>query len=547
VLILGLSVATSEHHAAALIHNGQLVAAAEEERFNRIKHYGAHPAGKPLSNLINDGDLKLRDLVCRRAVAYVLSRVGATLHDVDWVAVNGIPHRFRHTYSLTDAAAPPRPIRKGKTLYIPHHLCHAASAFRLSGFEQANVLTFDGRGERETAAFFVGGADRALHRVWDVLVEGGHSFGGCYETASRRLGFGPHGQGAVMALAGLSTQPSQVAQSLWVESPADRHLSEQTLWDALAPLERAAEAPIEAAHADAAASVQLALERAASALARHAFAERPSNALCLAGGVVLNCPMNTRLVRETGVERWFVQPAAHDAGTAVGAALEAAWMLGEPAAAPMTTAAWGPEFGADTLEAALQKMGVRYWRSDEPEVEVAERLASGHVVCRFDGRLELGPRALGQRSILADPRRPELKAWLNAAKSRPAWRPFGPSMLAARRAEWLDESWDSPFMLFTFSVRPEQRSRVPVIVHADGTTRPQTVEPAVAPRYARLIEAFEAHTGVPMVVNTSFNRGGEPIVGTPEDAVASWRGLGAHLLQLGPFLCEAAPGGWRAG
>jgi carbamoyltransferase len=536
--ILGLSVATTEHHAAALVVGGQLVAAAEEERFNRIKHYGARPRSAPHANLINDATLSLADVLCKDAVRYVLDAGGIRLSDVDRIAVNGIPRRFADTYSATDPSRPPGVVSEGRYVFVPHHLCHAASAFRLSGMREANVLTLDGRGERETAAFFRASEDGSLVRVWDVLVGDRHSFGGCYETASRQLGFGPHGQGAVMALAALGVPRVDLTSALDVQSHADRRLDERALWRLLDAYARRPDDPIAARHRDVAASVQRALEDGAAALAREAFAEHPSRGLCLAGGVALNCPMNGHLRRVTGAAEVFVQPAAHDAGTAIGAALEVAWREGEPLAAPMRTGAWGPEFDEDAMAAALRSAGLQATRMADPPGDVAHRLADGRIVCRFSGRMEVGPRALGQRSILADPRRELLKPRLNAMKSRAEWRPFGPSIRAGAEGEWFTEAWDSPFMLFTFFVHPERQGEIPVVVHGDGSTRPQAVHPDVLPDYAALIDAFAALTGVPMVVNTSFNRGGEPIVCTPSDAIASFLGLGADSLALGPFLID---------
>ncbi len=540
MLIVGLAVATTEHHAVAVVLDGQLVVAVEEERFNRIKHYGAHPRTRPDANLINDTSLTLREVIPRQALRWALAQVGATSGDVDVFAINGIPARFRSTYSTTDPARPPHVVRQGRYVFVPHHLAHAASAWRLSGLETPGVVvTVDGRGERETAAVFDAHPDGRLERRWDVLVGEGHSFGGCYETLSRRLGFGPHGQGAVMALAAMGSPSSAFDGDLFFEGPDRYSLDERALWRRLEPLERTPDAPLLDAHRDAAASVQHSLERALVGLVRFAWNGAPAErSLALAGGVALNCPSNTRIVRALDRPPVFVQPAAHDAGTAIGAALEAAWRLGEPAPEPMRTAALGPRFDDAAMEAALRRAGLPYVRVDDVAGAVAERLADGRIVCRFDGRMEVGPRALGQRSILADPRRAELKARLNAMKGRASWRPFGPSILADRQREWLQDAWPSPFMLFTFDVRPERRAAIPVVVHADGSTRPQSVDAALLPDYAGILEAFEALTGVPMVVNTSFNRGGEPIVCTPDDAVACFLGLGADGLQMGNFLVD---------
>ncbi|NUN15230.1 MAG: hypothetical protein HUU55_16505 [Myxococcales bacterium] len=537
--ILGLSVATTEHHAAALVQNGRLVAAAEEERFNRIKHYGAFPRG-PLSNanLLNDASLTLRDVLCKQAIRWVLTVSQLTENEIDIIAINGVPAKYR-SGSLQNADPQSFvPVRDGRYLFVPHHLCHAASAYRLSGFSEARVLTVDGRGERETAACFDATATGILTRRHEVAVRDRHSFGGLYETTSRMLGMGAFGQGTVMALAALGKPGFSLNDSVWARSFDDVNLDVVALQQLLMNVARTESEPLLEIHRDVAYAVQHALEEAILVLGTQTMTKGAGMPLCLAGGVALNCPTNTRLFRQLQPAGMFVQPAAHDAGTAIGAALEAAFQLGEPRPERMQHAAWGPTIDAEECAAALTRHGLALHLPNDPAGEVAQRLADGAIVCRAVGRMEIGPRALGQRSILADPRRAELKDRLNYMKSRASWRPFGPSILAGRESEWFEDAFVSPFMLFTQNVLPPRRSEIPVVVHADGSTRPQSVERHILPDYAAILDAFNDLTGVPMVVNTSFNRGGEPIVCTPEDAVVSFLGLGADCLQLGPFFVD---------
>jgi len=399
----------------------------------------------------------------------------------------------------------------------------------------AAVFTMDGRGERETAAFFEG-RNGSLRRRWDVLFGEGHSLGGCYETASRMLGFGPHGQGALMALAAAGTPSFDFRDALHVVNHQERRLDFRLLQELLQPHARGADEPISPRHADVAASVQLALEEAVLTLVREGLESHPSDSLCLAGGVALNCRLNRRIVEETGIRQLFVQPAAHDAGTAIGAALEVAALEVEPAAPLLRTAAWGPEPDAQAISDAIQGAGLVARRVADPASEIAEHLAEGRIVCRLDGRMEMGPRSLGQRSILGDPRRPQTRARLNRMKRRESWRPFGPSIRAEDVHDWFVEPLQSPFMLLTSEVRSSRREEVPAIVHMDGSSRPQIVDRTLLPRYAAILDAFHERTGVPMVVNTSFNGSGEPIVCTPADAVACWRELGAEVLQMGDFI-----------
>jgi pyruvate-formate lyase-activating enzyme len=251
--------------------------------------------------------------------------------------------------------------------------------------------------------------------------------------------------------------------------------------------------------------------------------------------VSLNCKANDLLRTTLGAERVWAQPGANDAGTAPGAAAEAWHQLTGLPLAPMTTASLGPAFDDDTIQAALDRAGLAWQRVADPATFAAERLAAGEVVCWFQDRLEFGPRALGARSILSDPRNPDHHARVNRMKDREAWRPFGPSVLAGHEGDWFEDAFDARFMLFTQVVRPAQRERVPVVVHGDGSTRPQVVHAETHPRYHRLISAFHERTGVPMVVNTSFNRRGEPIVHKPDDAVEAFEALGADWLVIGGF------------
>jgi carbamoyltransferase len=260
--------------------------------------------------------------------------------------------------------------------------------------------------------------------------------------------------------------------------------------------------------------------------------------LCLAGGVALNCPMNTHLARAIPNAGVFVQPAAHDAGTALGAALEVAWMLGEPTAPRMQSTSLGPEYSDDAVEAALKRSGLSYRRVEDGLEETAQALAEHRVVARFQGRMEFGPRALGNRSLLANPILPETQKRLNRMKGRADWRPFGGIFRGEDCPRYFGVEVDSPFMLFTFDLQESERENIPVLVHVDGTTRPQIVTSEREPDLHRLVGLFEERTGAGAVVNTSFNRGGEPIVCSPDDALASFRGLGADALHLGSFWVE---------
>lgn len=533
-VVLGLAIATSEHHAAALVIDGQVVGAVEEERLSGVKHYGWVPPGHaPGANLINTPGLKVRDAICRRAVAALLEPRGLTARDVDVLAVNGMPYRYARQ-GVREV------VREGRYLFVPHHLCHAALAARTSPHGSGWVLTVDGRGEYETAALF-DYRDGELRRRDELLAGGGCSIGGAYETVTRALGFGPHGQGQTMALAAFGAgDPRRLASAFGVESFGSARVDEAAL-AALASARLGGTSGWERPAArDLAADLQAATEAAVVGLARAAWEEAPERPWMLAGGVALNCRANSVLRDTLGVEVW-VPSAAHDAGTALGAALEAARVLGEPVCGPLWEAGLGPAFDDAACEAAVRAEGLVASEVGGDWGPVVERLLDGRVLGWLQGGVEFGPRALGQRSIVAHPGLAGIKDRVNRVKDRQAWRPFGPSVLEERAGQWFEGASLGPFMTFTEQVRPERRAEVEAILHVDGSTRPQAVSSVagrVEPRWRQLIEAFEAATGVPMVLNTSFNGRGEPIVCDPRGALESARRIGLDGVVLGRLLVD---------
>ncbi|MBI5241272.1 MAG: 4Fe-4S dicluster domain-containing protein [Elusimicrobia bacterium] len=522
--ILGLAAMTRQEHAAVLLEDGRLVGAVEEEKLARVRHYGWPPPGE------DPFGTALEECFPRRAARALLSRRGLTLDDVDLFAMNGLPARYGMSYLSAPVDQPLSTLRSGRVLYVPHHLCHAASAWRVSGQAESWVLTMDGRGERQTAAVFRTGP-QGIIQVYELLSLAWRSIGGTYESLTRLLGFGPHGQGSLMALAGYGKPSIDMGRWLSWRGPDDYSVDER-IAEAFADRRRPR---------DLAASLQAALERTILGMLRDLVPERPSG-LCLAGGVALNCRLNQLIRERLRPGKMFVQPGANDAGTALGAALEAAARAGGKAQPfILEDAALGPDFTEAEIAEALEASGLRHERLRDAPAKAARLLADGEVVCWFQGRLEFGPRALGRRSILADPRSAKMKDKVNRLKQRQPWRPFGPSVLAGRETDWFSDPFDSRFMLFTVPVRPEMRGRIPAVMHVDGTTRPQSVHRRRDPLYHRLISEFERLTGVPMVLNTSFNRKGEPIVCTPQDALESFRALGADALVIGPFLVRNKP------
>lgn len=540
--ILGLSVVTFQEHSAALIRDGRVLGAVHEERLNRIKHYGWRNPKRPWASMVSDPSLSLEEALPEKSVKWLLKKEGIEPERLDFIALNGIPARMRRTFSAVEIECPPAPLKAGRLLFIPHHLAHASGAYRASGMDEAFILTVDGRGDRETAAFFTASGGR-IERVAEILCLNDTSIGGVYETASRALGFGPHGQGAVMALAAMGSPVYDTRNAISANSFGAASIHENEigrLSAALPPCRTEDPAP---EHKNFAASVQKSLEDTVIHLIEDGLERagaphggRGAN-LCISGGVALNCAMNHAIRKRFEFRSIYIQPAASDAGTSLGAALQAHYLVtGEYSPREIRHDFLGPEFDTDSIRLFLESNRIPYIKSAAVADDSAGIIAAGHVVCWFQGAMEFGPRALGARSILADPRDPAVSLRLNRMKSRQPWRPLAPAIPAGREAEYLDSPERSPFMLFTASVREELRRAVPAIVHTDGSTRPQSVDEDTNPLLHRLILEYERLTGIPMVVNTSFNRGGEPIVCTPAEALESFFGMGGDFLAMGPYI-----------
>jgi carbamoyltransferase len=532
--ILGLN-AYHGDAAAALVVDGELVAAAEEERFSRVKHVAGFPS---------------------LAAAWCLAQAG--LDAPDAVAVGCLER---------SVPADPR-AEVGfdcEWHFVEHHVAHLASAFFPSGFEDAAVLSVDAFGDG-VSTMLAAGRGSELEVLERVAFP--HSLGVLYTAVTQWLGFPRYGdEGKVMGLAPYGTprftdelhrlvRPAgdlfeldldyfthheHPMELTWAAgTPSVGRLFSPRLEELLGPV-RAAEDELTAHHEDVAASLQAVLEEHYLRLAQALWERTKVPRLCLAGGVALNAVANGRILRETPFEQVFVQPAASDSGTAVGAAFQVARDRGFT----MEHAYWGPRYSDDECAAALADAGLEGERLDEEELcaFVAERIAGGDVVGWFQGRMEFGPRALGNRSILADPRRHEIKDILNARiKHREPFRPFAPSVLAERESEWFEQDHPSPFMVLVYRTRADKRELIPGVNHVDDTGRLQTVRRETNPRYHRLIQEFERRTGVPMVLNTSFDEN-EPIVMTPADALETFRRTRIDLLVLGSLVVRRSGGG----
>jgi carbamoyltransferase len=525
--------------AAALVVDGHIVAAAEEERFTRRKH-GKSPV--PFSTwelperssawCLDEAGLGPEDL---DSIAYsyepaLALPVGGDLTEQAWEGLRTL-YAERAPLFLQTAlpGADPASVR-----FVPHHVAHAASAYLAAPFPESSVMVIDGRGE--STSYLAGRAD---HGAFEVLATQPlpHSLGLLYEEVTDHLGFRRSSdEYKVMALAAYG-EPAfidEFRRAVTVTGDGGFAVEPISL-DALAKRRPPGEMAWRPEHADLAASLQLRLEEVLLQLAGWLHQQTGDRALTMAGGVALNCVANARLVSDGPFDRVWVQPAAGDSGTALGAALYVAQSFGDQIQ-PMPTPALGRQWSDDELETWLQRARVPYERPVDVADTVAELLASDAMVGWFQGRSEFGPRALGHRSLLADPRRAENLERLNDVKGREQFRPVAPMVLAEEAAGIFDGQFPSPYMLFVHGVREEWRSRIPAAVHVDGTARIQTVDRRDEPLTASVIDHFARRTGVPVVINTSFNTVGRPIVDDPRDALECFGSSPIDALAIGPFL-----------
>jgi carbamoyltransferase len=564
--ILGLN-AYHGDAAAALVVDGELVAAAEEERFNRVKHSAGFPAAAARWCLADAGIAPeaLDHVAVGRDPRAHLGRklLRAARHGVRPSFVRqrvGNLQRVRDVGSeLADALGIERARLRAATHHVEHHVAHAASAFYVSPFDDAGVLSIDGFGDFTSTLLAHGRGTRL-----DVLerVHFPHSLGIFYTAVTQWLGFPKYGdEGKVMGLAPYGTPRHLDAmrrlvsvdgplfrlglpyfthergvELTWREgTPTQGRLFSERLVELLGPA-REPGSGLTGKHEDVAASLQAMLEEAYLHILGELARRTGSRRLCLAGGVALNAVANGLVRSRTPFEEVYVQPAAGDSGTAVGAAFHV-WHseLGRPRGYVMESAATGAEYADADCAAAIAAAGLEGVRLGDDELfpAVAGRIAGGEVVGWFQGRMEFGPRALGNRSIVVDPRRPDMKDILNARiKHREPFRPFAPSILAEATGDWFEQDYPSPFMVLVYKTRPDKRALIPAVNHVDDTGRLQTVERRVSPRYHRLIEEFARLTDVPVVLNTSFNEN-EPIVMTPEQAVDCFVRTRMDTLVLG--------------
>jgi carbamoyltransferase len=575
--ILGIN-AYHANASAAIVCDGQLIAAVEEERLNRVKYAAGFPA-QAIRYCLKEAGLTLAEIhhiaVPRNPYARLATKIFYALRMPSFarerakvlLKFQGIPVALAQTFDFD-----PKKM-KAEFHRIEHHQAHLASSFYCSPFERAALLSADGLGDFASTMWGVGSGSRMKI---DGVVAFPHSLGLFYTAVTQYLGFLKFGdEYKVMGLAAYG-QPEQLEifrdivrfesgsnnhvfklglgyfshqrtgpEMSWAEAgktPTLGKLFSEALERRLGPA-RVPEQALEQRHRNLAASLQMRLEEVYLGLLKNLAERTGLKAVCLAGGVAFNCLANGKIFDATPFEQIYVHPAAGDGGLAVGAAFYV-WhqILGKPRSFVMDHAYWGPGYSREEIRQAIETNGLSQNRcavAELPEQELTKRSAAiignGKILGWFQGRAEWGPRALGNRSIVADPRRPDMKEILNRRiKHREIFRPFAPSVLAEATREYFEKSYPSPFMTLAYPVRPEKREKVPAPTHIDGTGRLQTVTREANPRYHALISAFRDLTGVPVVLNTSFNDN-EPIVCRPEEAIDCFQRTQMDALILGDF------------
>ena len=556
MISLGINYSEMHDSAACIARDGHILFAVAEERLSRLKHDARFPSLSIEACLAAAGiRADQLDFVCFGWPP----AIEALKHDLKCMATGSLPLNYVDLVSTVRRNLNHTRKQNGKKQFlarfptkaqfrfVEHHLAHAISAYSFSGFDDSAVLVLDGRGAWEASSLWHG-RDGRLEHIWTIPWP--NSLGLFYAQFTQYLGFQPYSdEWKVMGLAPYGEPGINLREFIIPDDNPYKVFTRLLLDNKPSPLagitarlgpQREAESEIDPKHKNVAFAVQDACEEAMMTLARAAVAKTGSRNICLAGGVALNSKANGKILSSGIVDRIFVQPAAGDDGVCLGAAL--APYLDNGGKLPMHKmrhAYLGAENSDEEIEKALTTYKLRATRVADPAAAAAEMLANGKILGWVQGRMEFGPRALGARSILADPRDPEMNAKVNnAVKFREWWRPFAPSMLAEVAGEYIESATDSPFMILTAQVKPEKRSVIPSVTHVDGSARPQTVERDVNPLYWRLIREFGNRTGVPVVMNTSFNLRGEPIVSTPTDAVRTFFSSGMDALVIGSFVVE---------
>lgn len=546
--VLGIAGLLGHDAAACLMKDGEIVAMIEEERLSRVPH-------------------SIGNFTPYLAIERCLKMGNVHFNDLDYIALSWDKSLAPDRITVPEPSVIfPRSEYHYKTLpkieTISHHMAHAASSYYFSGFNEAAVLVVDGAGEDCSTTMYYGEGNqikkvKSLHFI--------ESLGELYSLATAYLGFSIHDAGKMMGLAPYGNPvysfpkvrlddefgyridvPHNIRmeslRSIYTKEFIKLGMDSANIKREYNPLFfRSSGIPeFSQKHLDFAASIQNTLEECYINLVKILTKETGCRNLCLAGGVALNCTANGRLQRTGLVDEMFVQPAANDAGTAIGAAAQVMVQLGYKIK-PMENVYKGSKFDNDQVIKALENLGITYDKSTDVQDRVSDYLTEGYTIGWFQGASEYGPRALGNRSILADPSKPGIRDYVNnIVKLREPFRPFGPSVLESEAGNWFEGATKSRYMLRAVQVKDEKRKKIEGAVHVDGSSRPQTVTKESNPRYYGLIEQFYKKSGVPMVLNTSFNLRGEPMVHTPYDAIRTFYTSALDVLVMEDIIVKKA-------
>lgn len=548
--VLGISYSGDHDTACALVQDGKLLFAVSEERYSRKTHDSAFPS-QAIRHTLQFAKLRPSDIdaVCigwsnpwvqfafdmklniRRGYKGLFRKVLKSGHHV-WL--KGGFKRYEQEFG------------KGKFIFCDHHLAHAISSYAYSGFSEATVVVVDGKGAFEATSVWHA-RDGKIKLI--EVIRFPNSLGLLYAKFTKYLGFKPlSDEWKVMGLAAygkdgirmndfidLSANPYKVNDNTLLGNG----MSDVSKMESILGRRREEDAePIDDLYKDIAFAVQKNTEQAVLRIVEQAVQKTGCRTLCLAGGVILNCKANGKIANSGLIDQLFIQPASSDEGAALGAAMYPFYLSeGKLPSFKMEHAYWGPQFTPDEIKTFLDNCKIPYQYLDQPEKVLANIIAQGNIVGLFHGRMEFGPRALGNRSILADPRRPEMKDKVNySVKYREWWRPFAPSILEEMYHDFFETKFLSPFMILSFPLKEGWKSRIPAAMHLDNTARPQSVNKRDNPFYWKIIDEFYKITGVPALLNTSFNLKGEPIVASPEQAVRTFYSSGLDYLFIENFV-----------
>lgn len=573
--ILGINCVYHES-SACLLENGQIIAAVEEERFTRVKH-AKH------AHIDNPDELPVN------AISFCLKRANITWDSVNFIGYSIDPKKCiieLESPSYQESIAVIKEVKEGgwntkegnrmfqrklkevprklsqlaqcdigeRFFWLPHHLCHAGSAYFVSPYAEAGVLVIDGIGEEDSTTLYRG-KDNILSAIEAIAYP--NSLGFLWEKMSLLMGFTQYDATKLMGLAAYGKENQKyrdrfktfvnVEEQGFTIDPAimqDNYMTDnyRDLENLFGFQKRHPAEKLEQCHADTAFALQELTNEILLNLSNYLYKKTQSPNLCLAGGVILNCVSNRFIQEKSPFTNIYIQPAAHDAGTAIGAAY-CIWnqTLRKPRSYIMETPYLGPDYSSEEIQTVLDRNNLQYSQVNNIEETTAKLISEGNIIGWFQGKMEMGPRALGNRSLLADPRNPNMREMMNQkVKHREDFRPFAPSVLAEYARDWFKIPGDSlalGFMLFACDAREEKQSSIPAVVHADGTSRIQVVSKTLNPKYHKLIQAFYQIAGVPLVLNTSFNDT-EPIVCSPGDAVKTFLKTKIDYLAIGNFLVQ---------